>query len=184
VADDAIPGAAAGAPSHFALLAGIGYPRPLSFEAALRTSTRTITSGELVMMPAVTVGGIEANQIGVAAALRVFPLKTPLFIGLRGGFQRTTLTRDVALPYGERLSAKATTETAFINPRAGVMWTWRGGLTMSIDVGVHIPVGAALSVSLPNGASPEATEKLAKMADALGNAVVPSVDLLRVGMMF
>jgi hypothetical protein len=135
------------------------------------------------------VGNVDASFSAVAADLRVFPFKGAFFIGARGG--RQWLDARAAFSAGQFGSFTETmaASTWFVNPRAGFLHTFDSGITVGIDAGVQLPVGAtyeragrATAAGLSAQAGVDGT--LVAVANALGNKTTPTIDLLRLGFLF
>ena len=72
--------------------------------------------------------------------------------------------------------------TWFVNPRLGFLWVWKP-LALGIDAGVQIPVATTVSrSSLLSVAAPELDARITTATNVLGRTVIPTVDLLRVGL--
>ncbi len=165
------------------VLVGVGFPRPLAVEALVKPTARIALGAELSFAPTMTIFGAETTFWGVAGDARLFPFKGPFFVGFRGGWQRLTMTTQVLLP-NETVDARATAETAFVNPRIGVLWTSASGITLGADLGVHVPIEPRFASNVPDAVMGTRGETLASTARVLGNGVTPTVDLLRVGVLF
>ncbi len=76
------------------------------------------------------------------------------------------------------LSESMAVETWFVNPRVGVLFTWKPGFTIGIDAGVQLPVAVTTTSTLPISVLPA---EVTSAANALGGSVLPTVDLLRIG---
>jgi hypothetical protein len=83
-------------------------------------------------------------------------------------------------PYGA-LSEQIHGETWFINPRIGFLTTFGWGGTVGIDVGAQIPLNATFDSTLPNGVA--MSQDLNNVAHFFTKSVLPTVNLLRIGMM-
>lgn len=149
-------------------LAGVGFPRPLSVEAMIVLGRGVGLGAEYSILPPITISGIHASASAIAGDFRVFPLRGAFFIGVRGGLQR--LDGGMA---GESLLA----ETWFLNPRMGFMWTWRPGLAIGMEAGIQLPIGSRTQMPAI------ATEEIAALTKTLATSAIPTVDLLRIGLM-
>jgi hypothetical protein len=175
-------------------LVGVGYPRPFSAEGFVKVKKLVGVGFEYGFMPDANVMGTNISFHGVAADLRLFPLKGGFFVGVRGGKQwlstRTTISASVngvknaGGTYNESMSA----ETMFVNPRIGYLKTWDNGITLGFDAGVQIPVSPsytrdsdAARAGIKAGSADNA---YLTIANALGNKTTPTIDLLRVGFLF
>lgn len=171
-------------------LAGVGFPRPLAIEGVLKIERTVMLGVEYSALPQITVSQASASCSALAADLRVFPLRGPFFVGLRGGKQHIDASATVSA-YGYSVPASLSADTVFINPRLGFLWTWEPGISLGIDAGVQIPLSTSTASSLPSTSNAYAAEaeKSAKqsiesVAGLVGNAVLPTVDLLQVGILF
>ncbi len=168
-------------------LAGVGFPRPLSIEAFAKVDRIVGLGVEYSFLPRTSLGGAEVGFKGIAADLRVFPFKNSFFIGARIG--RQWLDAQATLGQGQAGSFTESMEAAtwFVNPRIGVLHTFKGGVTVGMDAGVQIPVGASYSRAgraTDAGIKTDADPMLETVAAVLGNKTTPTVDLLRVGFLF
>jgi hypothetical protein len=78
-----------------------------------------------------------------------------------------------------------TADTWFINPRIGFLSTSSWGLTVGIDAGVQIPLSATFASTIPTNLPvtiPIATDAN-NTAHYLGKSLIPTVDLLRIGLL-
>jgi hypothetical protein len=71
-----------------------------------------------------------------------------------------------------------------VNPRVGFLWTWDWGLTVGIDAGAQIPVVASVTSTLPSQVAVNQTATAMSVVSFLGKDVVPTVNLLRLGLLF
>ena len=99
-------------------------------------------------------------------------------MGLRAGLQHLEAATQVTAGAVSAQEA-LTLDTWFVNPRLGFLWTFTGGLTFGVEAGVQIPIGNAMSSSLPLALVPGAQ----RTADAVASSVVPTVDLFRLGLL-
>jgi hypothetical protein len=167
-------------PVRLGAVGGVGFPRPLSVEGLVDIDRRVSLGLEYGVLPQVTVSGVDVTMNALDVDLRVFPLRTPFFIGAAVGRQQTDLSASATIPTVGAFSEQVSAETWFVTPRIGVLWTASWGLTLGADVGVQIPVSATLTESEPGvlALSPSATDA----ARWLAKGVLPSVDLLRLGL--
>lgn len=170
--------------ARIGLLAGVGYPRPLSLEAMVKIE-RTVGLGvEGGLMPPLTIGPISSSLWGVAGDLRVFPFQGAFFFGVRGGYQRMKATATASVPTVGTLSESAVAEVMFVNPRMGFLWTFESGLTIGLDAGVQVPLKKSYSDTLPESVSAEVRGTLVDVANVFGYSTAPTIDLLRIGFLF
>lgn len=170
-------------------LVGIGFPRPFAIEAFAKVDEVVGVGFEYSFLPRVHVGDVDASFAALALDLRVFPFKGALFIGVRAGRQwldaRARLAADPLGVFTEAMAAS----TWFINPRAGILHTFESGITLGVDAGVQLPVGPSYERSGRASAAGLAAQTgiddvLVVAANALGNGVTPTLDLLRLGLLF
>jgi len=165
-------------------LAGVGFPRPLSLQALVKIERALGLGFEAGMMPPLTIGPVQGSFWGVAGDLRVFPFQGAFFVGLRAGYQRMKAVATASVPAVGTLSESAVAEAYFVNPRIGFLWTLESGLTLGLDVGVQVPIKKSFQDTLPEPISSEVRSTLVGVANTFGYAVVPTVDLLRIGFLF
>lgn len=165
-------------------VAGVGFPRPLAFEALVKIEGVLALGLEYSFMPKTSIGGVETKFWALAGDARVFPFKNGFFVGLRGGRQVLSATATATIASLGTLTESGAAETWFVNPRIGFLWTWKGGFTLGLDAGVQIPIGPTLTTTLPTGISAQVDGTVATVANTFGNDVTPTIDLLRVGFLF
>jgi hypothetical protein len=167
-------------------LVGLGFPRPFALEGFVKVGGVVGGGFEYSFLPQMTVSNVVTSFQALAADFRVFPFKGSFFLGLRVGRQwldgSTTVTiGPVSVPQGMEAT------TWFLNPRLGFLHRWGSGITLGIDAGVQLPIGADFHRS-GLGAGTDATASVDKtlkaVADALGNKPTPTVDILRLGFLF
>lgn len=94
--------------------------------------------------------------------------------------------------YGYTVPISLGVDTTFINPQIGFLWTWEPGLTIGIDAGLQIRLFSSTSSTLGSAAMPSAVEAaispvqrtLENVAGTVGQTLLPTVDLLKLGMLF
>lgn len=166
------------------VLGGVGFPRPLSVEAVARVHRTVLLGAEYGFLPATNIASVDTRLWAAAGDVRLFPFKGGFFVGLRGGFQKisaeTTLSAANVGSYTESVDVG----TWFVNPRIGFLWVWKP-FALGIDAGVQIPVATTVSrSSLLSVAAPELDARITTATNLLGRTVIPTVDLLRVGLVF
>ncbi len=160
-------------------IGGVGFPRPLAVEGMAVLGGTVALGAEYAVLPAVTIGGMETSMWSLAGDARVFPLRGPFFLGLRAGRQHVSASTTVTVGSLGSAAESLSLDSWFVNPRLGFLWTSGAGLAFGIEAGVQIPVSAAVSSTLPLTLDPAAQAT----ADVLGKSVIPTVDLLRVGVL-
>jgi hypothetical protein len=165
-------------PVRVGVIGGIGFPRPLAIEGIAGISGYLALGVEYGTLPNLTVDGVSASLWSVAGDLRIFPFRGAFFLGLRAGRQHVGATTTIAMgPFGDAAEVLGL-DSWFLNPRVGFLWTMRGGLTFGVEAGVQFPLSPSVSSSLPLALYPSAQRTI----DALGSSVIPTVDLLRLGL--
>jgi hypothetical protein len=172
-------------------LVSAGFPRPLAIEGMVKLE-RTVALGlEYSTLPGATVSDVHFGCWAIAGSARVFPLRGPFFLGLRAGRQHVSARASVS-GYGYTVPITLGVDTTFLNPQIGFLWTWDPGITIGIDAGLQIPISSSTSSSLGGSTMPTTTQQvvapvqrtLENVAGAVGQTVLPTVDLVKVGMLF
>lgn len=168
----------------FGVLGGVGFPRPLSVEAVMGFGRIGMVGLEYGVMPKITISSVDTKLWAAAANVRVFPFRGAFFLGLRGGYQAVTAATTLSASGVGSYTESAEMGTWFLNPRMGFMWTPRP-FAISIDVGVQIPLSTTVTrSSLLALVSPETDARITSATDTLGRTPLPTIDLLRLGMIF
>lgn len=165
-------------------LVGLGLPRPLAIEALVKIERVVGVGLEYSVLPKMNIFGVDTTFYAIAADLRVFPFRGGFFLGLRAGYQRIGAQATVSIAQLGSLTESATGESVFLNPRLGFLWTWHNGFTVGIDAGVQLPVSSSITSTLPSGLLVAVDDSMVRVANALGHAPTPTVDLLRIGFLF
>jgi hypothetical protein len=164
------------------VLGGTGFPRPIAVEALIKVDRLIGLGVEYSVLPELTISDVRTSFSALAADVRVFPLRSGLFVGLRAGYQQlggetTVVVRDLG-----SFPVSAQVDTIFINPRVGFLWTWEPGITLGLDAGLQIALSSEVSRDIPAFAEGSAPDReLMRIARNLGQATLPTFDLLRVG---
>ena len=166
-------------PLRVGVLGGIGFPRPLAIEALAVFSGVVAVGAEYGALPAVTIDGVSASLWSLAADLRVFPFQGAFYVGLRAGRQHARAITSIAIGSLGDATEVLGLDSWFLNPRVGFLWTTREGLSLGVEAGVQFPLSPGVSSSLPLALYPSAQRTI----DALGRSVLPTVDLLHVGLL-
>ena len=109
-------------------------------------------------------------------------------VALAGGSrERFDASMTASLGMLGSVSETLTVDTWFINPRIGALWIWDSWLAVGIEAGLQIPLSSSVSSTLPPNLPSDpritrATNTLTAVTDALGTNVLPTVDLLRIGL--
>lgn len=166
-------------PLRLGAVVGVGFPRPFAVEVLASVGKVVDLGAEYGFMPALTFGAVQTDLWSVAGDLRVHPFRNAFFVGALAGRQHvgatTTLTASGLGSATEQLGL----DSWFINPRIGFLWTTGIGLALGMDAGVQVPLSPSVTSSLPLSLYPAAQAR----ADALGAMLLPTVDLLRIGLM-
>lgn len=162
-------------------LAAAGFPRPISFEAMLKLERVVAFGAEYGFLPSVSIGGVTTTARAIAADLRVFPFRGAFFVGARAGHQHLGASTTVTVASYGSLAESIDVDAWFVNPRIGFLWTWASGLSLGVDAGVQLPVTASTSSTIPNGV--QGVGPIVDTTNALGRGVLPTVNLLSVGLL-
>jgi hypothetical protein len=163
---------------HVGVLGGVGFPRPLAVEGVIAVDRLVLFGAEYSALPEVNVAGVQTSIWALAGDVSVFPMRNGFFIGLRAGRQHLGEQGSLTVSGAGTLTATQTTDTTFVNPRIGFLWTWKP-FALGIDAGVQIPVSVATTSTLPSSVTPPST--VTDVNRALGQQALPTVDLLRIG---
>jgi hypothetical protein len=170
-----------GAPNRprIGAIGGVGFPRPLAIEGMVLLGTQGALGAEYGVLPTLTVGGVQVGLWSVAGDARFFPFRGAFFVGLRAGRQHIGASTTVALGSHGSAPEELSFDSWFVNPRVGFLWASRSGLAFGMEAGIQVPVGASVSSTLPLSLVPQAQST----ADTIGNTVIPTFDLFRVGLL-
>ena len=180
-------------PVRVGVLGGIGFPRPLSVEALAQLYGYVTVGLEYGALPPITIDSVRASLWSVAGDVRVSPFHgsfSSFFVGARLGRQHVGAETVVTVPMLGSASEVLGLDSWFVNPRVGFLWTWPGtqarqgdlvqpALAIGIEAGVQIPLGPTVSSTLPLSLAPDAN----RTVTTLGKTVLPTIDLLRLGLM-
>lgn len=171
-------------PVDVGVLGGVGLPRPLAVEAVVGIEKIVMLGAEYSLLPKTNIASVDARAWAAAADVRVFPFRGAFFLGMRGGYQsilaETTLSAAGIGSYAESVEVASW----FVNPRVGFLWRWKP-LAIGLDAGVQIPIATTVSrSSLLALAAPEVDGRVTTATDLLGRVPLPTLDLLRVGLVF
>jgi hypothetical protein len=165
---------------RFGAIGGLGFPRPLSIEGLVKIDDLVSVGAEYGVLPSVTLDNVETNLWSFAADARVFPFRNAFFVGLRAGRQHVGASTTVNVDSVGSLPETLALDSWFLNPRVGLLWTGASGLTVGAEIGIQIPVSSGVSSSLPLALAPEA----GRTANTLGKTVLPTINLLQIGVLF
>ena len=163
------------------VLGGVGFPRPLAVEGVVLIDRLVLLGGEYSALPATTIEGVQTSLWAIAADARVFPFRGAFFVGVRAGQQHLDQSATVTVTGVGTFSGSQSADTTFINPRIGFLWRW-SVLAVGMDAGVQIPVSASTASNLPPGVS--APPAVTAVMQTLGQQTLPTIDLLRIGLVF
>jgi len=165
-------------PLRIGAIGGVGFPQPLAIEGIVVLSGVVALGVEYGALPSTTISGVEASLWSLSGDARVFPFRGAFFIGLRAGHQHVAASTRIVLGSIISIPEALTIDSWFVNPRLGFLWTSRLGLAFGVDAGVEIPMSTGISSTLPLALLPPAQDTV----NAIANAVVPTVDILRIGL--
>jgi len=161
------------------VLGGLGFPRPLAIEGLVGIANTVAVGAEYSFLPNTTINGVDTTFWALAADARIFPFGGGFFIGARAGHQHLDgMTTVTVAPFGSATGALAV-DTWFLNPRVGFLWMWHSGLALGIDAGVQLPLASTTTTTLPAGLTID--PRVTRVADTLGRSAIPTIDLLRLG---
>jgi hypothetical protein len=166
-------------PTRIGLLAGIGFPRAIELEGLADLGGFVALGAEYGVLPSVTVDGVDTNLWSLAVDVRAFPFRGPFFIALQLGRQHVGASTQIAVASLGSAHEVLSLDSWFLNPCVGLLWTSRAGLAFGIDVGLQVPLAPNISSTLPLSLYPAAQRTI----DTLGKSVLPTLDLLRVGIL-
>jgi hypothetical protein len=165
--------------AHLGVLGGVGFPRPLAIEGLVGIADTIALGAEYSFMPNTTISGVDTRFWALAADARFFPFGGAFFLGARAGHQHLAGSTTVTVaPFGAASGAMAV-DTWFLNPRAGFLFMWQSGLALGIDAGIQLPIASSESTTIPAGLTID--PRVTRVTDTLGKSVVPTIDLLQVG---
>jgi hypothetical protein len=169
-------------PIRAGAIAGFGFPRPIAVEGLVALEERVALGVEYGALPTVTVSDVDVNLWSLAGDARLFPFASPLFVGVRAGRQHIGASTSLA-PLVDR-RAELGVDAWYVNPRIGILWTSKIGLTLGVEAGVQIPFASSVTTNVPSFLGGiDAVARATDIASGLGKRVIPTVDLLRVGFM-
>ena len=167
----------------------LGFPRPFALEGLLEIEKVVGLGVEYSFMPKTTVADVTTRFDAFALDANWYPFKGGFFIGMRAGRQWLSGSATLRVQNVGAFTESAQAATWFVNPRIGYLYTFSSGITLGVDAGVQLPIGAtyersgpATSAGLAQGTAVDNT--LRQVANTLGNEVTPTVDLLRIGFLF
>ena len=167
-------------PLRIGVIGGVGFPNPLAIEGMAMWAETVAVGAEYGVLPELTVDGVHTSLWSFAGDVRLFPFHNAFFVGVRAGRQHVGADTTVTVaPYGSA-NESLSLDSWFVNPRIGFLWRSRAGLALGMDAGVQVPLAQDTASSLPLALVPGAQ----RTANTLGSAILPTVDLLRIGMLF
>lgn len=170
-------------------LVGLGFPRPIVFGAFAKVHRIVGFGAEYSFLPPMNVFGADTRFEALAVDFRVFPFKNAFFVGMRAGRQWLSARARISVQrYGSFIESMDAA-TWFINPRAGFLYTFGSGVTIGLDAGIQLPIAPSyerngLATRAGLASEVEADSIVATVADVLGNSPTPTVDFLRIGVLF
>lgn len=168
-------------PFRIGAFTGLGFPRPIGIEGFIKIEKIIGLGVEYSFAPDLTISGVATQLNAVMGDFRVFPFENAFFIGMGVGHQHLSAQSTVAVAELGGTTPGITVDAFLLNPRVGFLYTWGWGLTLGIDAGLQIPVAAQTHSTIPSGVSfsPDPTG----MANTFGRSILPTVDLLRLGLL-
>jgi len=164
------------------VIGGLGFPRPIALEAMIKIERVLALGVEYSFLPNMNVGDVGVRFHAISADMRVFPLASPFYAGLRFGRQHLSGATTVDAGQYGTFTESVSMDTWFLNPRIGVLWTASFGLSLGIEAGVQIPLSHTLTNTLPSYVPTPAS--VTRVTDTFGASVLPTVSLLQAGMLF
>jgi hypothetical protein len=166
------------APVRLGVIGGVGFPRPLSLEATAELYGWVAIGVEYGVLPSITIDGVDASLWSLSAGVRVYPFRNSFFVGLGAGRQHAAASTAVTVPMFGPVDANVGLDCWFVNPQVGFLWHSREGITLGVDAGVQFPIGPTVSSNVPLSLDPS----LANAVRTIGSSVLPTIDLLRLGL--
>lgn len=164
------------------VIGGLGFPRPLAIQAMVKFE-RTFAIGlEYSAMPQTQFGDVLVGWRALALDARVFPLQGAFFLGLRAVRQHLQGSASISAGSYGTYSGSVSTDTWYVEPRLGFLWTWRSGITVGLDAGLQIPLSHTNADALPSGIA--VPSSVSSVRDLFGASKLPTVTLLQVGALF
>lgn len=164
------------------VIAGAAFPRPLSVEAMVKIEQTFAIGLEYSAMPQTKFGDAVFGWHAWALDARVFPLQGAFFLGMRVARQHLDGSASVTAGSYGTYSGAIATDTWYVEPRLGFLWTFRSGITVGLDAGLEIPVSHTSTAALPAGIA--VPTEVATVRDLFGASKLPTVTLLTVGALF
>jgi len=169
-------------PLRIGALGGLGFPRPLVLEGMVRLGGILGLGVEYGTSPTISVSGVAATFWSLSGDLRFFPFRGTFFLGLRAGYQHIGASTTITIAPIGPVAESATLDTYFVNPRIGFLWTLGPGITIGTEAGVQVPINSNFASTVPADLLARSSDAT-RAVDTLGG-VLPTVDLLRVGILF
>jgi hypothetical protein len=160
-------------------IGGLGFPQPLAIEGMGVMDGIFAVGAEFGALPSTSIAGAQTSLWALAGDLRLFPFRGAFFFGLRAGRQHMGASTTVTVPSIGSATEELALDSWFINPRLGFLWISSAGLAFGMDAGAQIPLSSSVSSTLPLSLVPSVQQ----VADTLGNSAIPTVDLLRLGLL-
>jgi hypothetical protein len=160
------------------VIAGVGFPHPLSVEGLVQLERFVAIGGEYGVLPTTTVQQLHTSMWSLAADVRIFPFRGAFFAGLRAGVQHLHEAATVTIGPLGTFSGTQDVDTTFLNPRLGFLWSF-GPIAFGVEAGVQIPIAWSTSTNVPAQITPP--QPVVILTHTLGMDVIPTVDLMRLG---
>lgn len=161
------------------VIGGIGFPRPLAVEGMVMMGGLVALGAEYGVLPDTTIDGVQTSLWSFAGDARIFPFRGAFYVGLRAGHQHIGASTTIVVGSLGSAPEELALDSWFVNPRVGFLWRSNAGFALGMEAGLQIPFSSSVSSTLPLSLVPSAQST----ADTLGNSVIPTVDLLRIGLL-
>ncbi len=169
-------------PVRIGPMLGAGFPGFMTVGANARIAKLIGLGVNYGYSPEVTVSSMSVSAWNMEGYARLYPFKSPFFIGAGVGTQK--LSGKTSQSGG---TAAGSVTTTYVAPTLGFMWTWDFGLAVGFDVGVQIPVSNTrqydatfAGIAVPDSELKDLDDTLKK----IGTTPIPVVNALRVGFLF
>lgn len=159
------------------VLGGASFPRPLAVEGMMVIEQSLALGVEYSALPRLDVMSVHTSYWALAGDLRFFFMRGPFYFGVRAGVQHLGANASATVARVGTFVEAVTVDTVFANPRLGLLYTWSPGLSLGFEVGVQVPLTSKIASTqlMP--------QQVTSLASTLGRSVLPTVDLLRVGLL-
>src|SRR5262245_405433 len=92
-------------------------------------------------------------------ALRIYPLRGTLYLGVGAGQQvMAAVVTEKQTGSAIRIGGSARVDAWLLTPRIGWQWVWSSGFAMGLELGAQFVVGHTENVSIPPGTPPDVAQ--------------------------